>query len=393
MANSRYGLETLSSADLLNATRDLVRKSHSVEAELLVHLAEIDERKLYLERAFPSMFAFCVDELGFSEDAAYSRILVARAGRRLPALIEALGSGQVHLAGLRLLVPHLTEENHGEVLAQAAGKSKREIEELIARLSPKPPVPSAIRKLPQAACSFPLPYPETRSVDLQTPGPAHVSAAAVLDTPAAASSRVEHRPIVAPLTDQTFKVQFTASRAFKDKLRQAQDPLRHRVVDGDLATILESALDVLIERVQKERFGIGRKPAKARKEAGRTSSSRHIPDAIKRAVYERDGGRCTFIDDRGHRCPETGNLEFDHVEGFARTHEHDVARIRLLCRAHNQYAAEQSYGRAFMESARAGRTRTATCPGTSCAPGVELATTSLHSAEIGPGPVARAPPV
>jgi len=86
------------------------------------------------------MFAFCISELGFSEDATYSRILVARAGRRLPALVEALRTGQVHLAGLRLLVPHLTLENHGKVLEQAAGKSKRDIEELVARLSPQAPV-------------------------------------------------------------------------------------------------------------------------------------------------------------------------------------------------------------------------------------------------------------
>ncbi|HKC60718.1 MAG TPA: hypothetical protein VKB92_11580 [Myxococcales bacterium] len=62
------------------------------------------------------MFEFCVHELHFSEDAAYSRILVARAARRFPAMIEAIRSGQVHLTGLRLLAPHLTAENHREVL-------------------------------------------------------------------------------------------------------------------------------------------------------------------------------------------------------------------------------------------------------------------------------------
>jgi len=87
-----------------------------VEAELLVHLGEIDERRLYRDWAFPSMFAFCVGELGFSED--------------------------------------------------------------------------------------------------------------------------------------TFKFQFTASRACRDKLRQAQDLLRHRIPDGDLATIFEKALDLLIEQVK-----------------------------------------------------------------------------------------------------------------------------------------------
>src|SRR5882672_11134011 len=79
MMNSHPALESLSSADLLAATRDLVRRSRGVEAELLVHLGEIDERKLYLGCAFPSMFTFCVGELGFSEDAAYNRITVARA--------------------------------------------------------------------------------------------------------------------------------------------------------------------------------------------------------------------------------------------------------------------------------------------------------------------------
>src|SRR5207248_1489027 len=139
----------MSSLQLLDATHELVRKARGLEAELLVHLAEIDERKLYLERPFPSMFAFCCDELGFSEDAAYSRILVARAGRRLPAVIEALRSGEIHLAGLRLLVPHLTSENHRQVLAQAARKSKREIEELVACLAPRPPVASLIRRVPE----------------------------------------------------------------------------------------------------------------------------------------------------------------------------------------------------------------------------------------------------
>ena len=73
---------------------------------------------------------------------------------------------------------------------------------------------------------------------------------------------------------------------------------------------------------------------------------------IKRTVYERDGGRRTFIDEGGRRCVETGTLELDHLDGFARTRSHSVERIRLLCRPHNQSAAEQMYGRTFMQKAR-----------------------------------------
>src|SRR5438477_4129611 len=131
-------VNSLNDSELLRAPRVLVREWERVEAELLWHLGEIDERRLYLDYAFPSMFSFCVGELGFSEDAAYSRILVARAARRLPALVEVIRSGSLHLTGARLLAPHLTAENHVEVLARAAGKSKREIEELVAALAPQP---------------------------------------------------------------------------------------------------------------------------------------------------------------------------------------------------------------------------------------------------------------
>ena len=74
-------------------------------------------------------------------------------------------------------------------------------------------------------------------------------------------------------------------------------------------------------------------------------------------------GRCTFLDELGRRCPATGNLEFEHVDGFALTHLHDEDRIRLMCRSHNQHAAEKIYGRAFMERARSLRASTCSGPG------------------------------
>ncbi len=329
-----------------------------------MHLGEIDERRLYLDRAFSSMFAFCVGELGFSEDATCNRINVARAARRLPVILEVVRSGRVHLTGLRLLAPHLTMENQSKVLAEAAGKSKREIEELVARLSPQPPVPTVVRKLPNR----PNPVPESApafsfgtAVDVVPPDS---SAALVLaPSPAPAPRRDERRAVIAPLAEETFKFQFTASRACRDKFRQAQDLLRHRIPDGDLATIFETALDLVIVQVKKERFATGRKARQPPTEAADESCSRHIPDAIKREVFERDGGRCTFADERGRRCAETGALEFDHRDGFARTHLHRADRIRLLCRAHNQYAAEQMYGGAFMERARASLDPLPTPPG------------------------------
>ena len=285
------GVKALGAEALLAATRKLARAADAIEADLIVHLGEIDGRKLYLDRAFSSMFAFCVGELGFSEDVACNRIAVARAGRAFPAVVDALASGRVHLAGLRMLAPHLTCENHARVLSSAEGRSKREIEELVAGL--------------------------------------------------------------VPLAEETCRIQFTASRRLRDKLREAQDLLRHRVPDGNLGVIVEKAVDLLIERVRKERFATGRKPRSMPPEQAGPATSRDIPDAIKRAVYERDQGRCAFVGDRGRRCGATGGLEFHHLDGFAQVPVHDIGRIQLHCRAHNQHAAERMYGRRFMERARA----------------------------------------
>jgi hypothetical protein len=363
MMNTQIVVESLNPSDLRSATRELVRRSHGLDAALLVHLGEIEERKLYLDWSFPSMFAYCVGELGFSEDVACNRINVARAARRAPIILDVLRSGKVHLAGLRLLAPHLTTENHERVFAEATGKSTRQLEALIARLAPQPPVPTVVRKLPDRR--DPAPGSGTLSFGIANPvaPPDSPPALALAPRTAPAPRHDERRTRIAPLSEDTFKFQFTATRACHGMFREAQDLLRHRIPNGDVAVIFERALGVLIEQVKKERFGTGRKPRQAPAENAEPSWSRHIPDAIKREVYERDGARCTFTDDDDRRCSETGALEFDHLDGFARTRLHQADRIRLLCRAHNQHAAEQMYGRAFMERARAPADRLAAAPG------------------------------
>src|SRR4051812_20336004 len=258
-------ISSLGNEELIAATRELARRSCAVEADLLLHLGEIDERKLYLDRAFSSMFVFCTREPGFSEGAAYNRILVARAASKLPAVVEALRSGQVHLAGLRLLAPHLTEENHAELLRRSAGRTKEEIGEVVAALAPRPPMPTTLRKLPAPPVAAPL--------------------ALVEATP---TSKAPPRPVV-PVAEDAFRLQMSISREFRDEVREAQDLLRHRVPDGDLAKIFRAALRLLVAEVKKERFALGPKP----RSTGDTSvetDSRHVPDAMKRAVYERDGG-------------------------------------------------------------------------------------------------------
>src|SRR5258705_10025231 len=93
-------------------------KRHCVDsAVLLAHLAEVDERRLYLPAAYPSMFMYCVHELHMSEDAAGRRINVARAARQFPAIFPALADGRLNLTGVLLLAPHLKPETADGLLA------------------------------------------------------------------------------------------------------------------------------------------------------------------------------------------------------------------------------------------------------------------------------------
>src|SRR5262249_40523706 len=142
-------VRSLSDDELLRRLVDLLRQSRRVEADLAAHIGEVDARRLYASEAAPSMFAYCREVLHLSAAGACLRIPVARAARQHPVLLDMLRDGRLHLSGIAKLVPHLTPENQEAVLARAAHRSKREIEELIAELAPKPEVPSTVRAVPR----------------------------------------------------------------------------------------------------------------------------------------------------------------------------------------------------------------------------------------------------
>jgi hypothetical protein len=135
-----------------------------------------------------------------------------------------------------------------------------------------------------------------------------------------------------PIAPERYKIQFTASRETYEKLRRAQDILRHSVPDGDPAVVVDHALTLLINELERTRIGMTNRP-RDRQAPG--TRSRHVPAAVRRAVWRRDGGRCAFVGTLGP-CNETGFLEYHHVIPFAAGGEASVTNIELRCRAHNQ---------------------------------------------------------
>src|SRR5258705_6985371 len=103
-----YALAHLSDAALLRELAALVAGDRITTASLLAHIAEVDARRLYVPAGYPSMYAYCVEELRLSEDAAFRRIRAAPAARRFPSLPELAAEGRVHLAAVSLPAVPLT---------------------------------------------------------------------------------------------------------------------------------------------------------------------------------------------------------------------------------------------------------------------------------------------
>jgi hypothetical protein len=409
-------LTTIPDDELLHRLAELLRDSRCTEADLVAHIGEVDRRRLYARSASPSMFRYCIHVLQLSEPEAYLRIVAARAARKHPVLLAMLADGRLHLSGIAKLAPHLTRENRDALLGRATHRSKRQIEELIAEICPRPDVPSLVRKLPGRMGQEPLLSParfpvrgedraaagiaedrapvERIELDQAVVSASRESAGGVplVSLAAEASSGPELRPggvgsprcVVEPLAPSRYKVQFTASAQLKDKLERLQALLRSEVPDGDLGAVIERAVTENLERLEARRFAKTR--ARARRTTAAQSSTaaqthtiaqaataaaskprsstlpspgarghvRHIPAAIRRAVHQRDAGRCSYVDETGRRCPERYRLEYHHVHPFGMGGGHSPENLRLMCRTHNFYLAEHDYGPEAMAAYRTG---------------------------------------
>jgi HNH endonuclease len=320
-------LTRLSDLELVARLKSLVARERDATAHLVAHLAEMDTRDVYLREGYDSLFAYCRDVLGLSEGEGYNRIEVARAARRFPVILEMLETGDLTLTAVRLLAPHLTAANHREVLNSAHSRKKEDILKIVARLAPRPDLPTSVRKV----AATPPPAPPLPSSDASVP-PVPV---------ASASEAVAARADVAPLSPDRYKLQLTIGGETLEKLRLAKDMLSHAVPSGDEAAVLDRALTSLLVELARKKFADTPTP---RPSHGGSPDAREPKAAVQRAVWVRDLGRCKYIGPGGHRCNERRFLEFHHVIPYALGGKATIDNIELRCRRHNQYEGRLVFG-------------------------------------------------
>lgn len=338
-----HELRQLSNTALIERTDHAVRSDRRSNVVVIEHLAEVLRRKVYRDVGHPSLFDFCVKRGRMSREVAYKRCRLARLALRFPVVLDYLRDGRLTMRALTMLAPHLNHENSAQLLDSARHMTRDQIDELLARLFPKREVkvPESFRKLPSSEPAASPPSPQSTLLEIPDPKPQTAPA-----IPTAQGGTI-HRPTPTParreqvsaVADNIFKVQFPATRGFKDLYNEVHDLVSHRLPGGSMEDVLTMALESLRDRVLKERFGIGAKARRSRP----SIKVRYISKEIAREVYERDGGRCTFVAEDGTRCNARAFLEQDHVVPVAQGGKADSADdVRLLCRAHNQLMAERA---------------------------------------------------
>jgi hypothetical protein len=390
-------MESTTAHDLDRRLADLVRSERHLAVQFVVELAGFARRELYRELGYTSLFYYCVRQLGLSKSSAFRRSEAARLIARFPVIADRLAEGRLSIRALVELREVLTEENHAGVLTRAEGKSQEEAQLLAVEYRPKPVPRDVVRALPMqlapSGSSAPSDSPGL-SGSLRTPGtPAPIAAAAPSGPPAQsvlpapldwgdsvpAGTKTHPLPpeVVKPLTPELRRLNVTVTADFIDELEQVRVALSHQCPDGNFEQVVREAFKLVLERDRK-RKGLTDRPRaltdrpcastdRACASTDRTcaptdpprlqseapvENARYVPSAVKRAVWARDKGRCTWPMGDGKLCGSRHQLEFDHDREVALGGKPTISNIRLLCKGHNLMKAEQRFGRTLMAQFR-----------------------------------------
>jgi hypothetical protein len=329
-------LESLSTEELDRSAEKLVRAEKKSTALLIAHLAEMSRRKGALERGYKNLFDYAVRRLNLSEGSVALRLQVANVSRRFPQLLVALAENRMSLTVAGLVAPHLTEENVDTLIADCSGMTKREAEERLVALRPKPVFTPSIRRAP----SPPI------NLRAAPAGPPVVEAPEPRPVPRPSPS------ILQPATPTSYNFRFSAGKEFKDKFERlaevlgVDNPLQH------MAEILERAVDIALDKKDVKRKLERRKKSRPDEifAGEQPAKSRYLSSETRERVQARAGHQCEFRGPDGTRCRAKAGLEVEHEKPFALYRSHDERFLKLYCKPHNRLSAERVYGRDFIQS-------------------------------------------
>jgi hypothetical protein len=309
--------QKISDEKLLEVTKQKVSEEKMLTIEILHHLCEIERRQLFLRMGFSSLFEYCVEELGYSESAAFRRISSMRLIADVPSAEEKLEKGSVNVSTLSQLQKFIRKEERfrgvkmdlqdkEELLARIEHKSQQDVEREFATISP------------------------------------HI-----------ALSTERHRAITHDLTE----VKIVIDSKLVEKLEKLKSLLSHKKPNASFVELVEIMTDMALKKLEPkkpdplalERYEASKKEKLFRgfdriNASGFTSAAevkpnqRYIPSVYRQQVWHRDGGRCAFVDPLTRRkCLSNHKVQIDHfipIQGGGKT---ELGNLRLMCAIHNRW--------------------------------------------------------
>jgi len=340
----------MNARDLSNHLAALLCKEREAMADFLLALADFDAKSLWRDLGHTSLFYYLRRELRLSAGAAQHRKTAVELIQQFPAAETALRQGRLCLSSVCELAKVVTPENVGEVLPRFFGLSRREAEAVAASIRPAAAIPQREVVTPVRATVLAPRDDVGREVAPAEPTVTEVhldelgSRVDVALSPPAAPAPERRPDCEQPLTAELSRFHITVSRQFMETFEQTKDALSHSHPGASTEEILMACMQLMLAKKAKER-GLVEKPL----EKPRPSRPDHIPAHVRRAVMERSGGRCEWVFDNGERCNSAYQVECDHIEPKALGGRATVENTRAACRGHNQLAARQVFGDAFMD--------------------------------------------
>ena len=335
-------LQELSNVKLIENLVKLVAKEKECTHQVILHLAEMQSRRLYAELGYASLFDYATRALGYSRMSAQRRIVAARVMLKAPKSVEHFESGALTLAHFEVIAPVLSDTSATELVQAVAGKTVEE-----ARII-------ALRSYPPRAVSM---------KDRVDP---------IISSHGGSKRQPELFESAAPKQEMDeearFRIAFTASEKLKRKLEKAQKLLFGASPDGRMENVLEEIVDYYLKRCSPEERQERRKKRAEKKAAKmevkdlsnlvdhvqelRASAKREsrVPSTVLRdRVLEKDGYRCSYVAEDETRCECDVNLEIDHIVPWARGGKTEENNLRVLCKTHNLMCARKEFGERFVE--------------------------------------------
>jgi hypothetical protein len=340
--NYELKVKTYSQKEILSVTSELFIREKKISDAILILLAEIQNRRIYADLGFTSLFELLTRHFKLSESTAYQKVSLIKLIREVPEAKAALVKAEATVSNLVLANTYINEQkktqnklNNQEkkkIVELVKDKSFREAKQELARLNPETQTPRDKTKILNES-KVSLSFAIDRELQEKL---THIKNLISHQNPNPTMNE-----LLTMMADITI-AEIEKKKGFNKK------PTAEKPINKELDN--ENAINEKVQTSRKtaEEIELQMAPAKTDKYTKINNTpkhSRYISKHVKREVYERAGGQCQYVSPEGRRCECKSFLQFEHVQPFSCMGTNEAGNLKVYCSSHNYLAAKKFFGK------------------------------------------------